>query len=185
MTAVSEKMLWSSLIIIFGTLSFVTKGIHTYTHPFNGPLSGTTRVSWYQKGKTIWILLKQETVSGSGISWVVCKSAPRSRQITMPAPHHSNFLQTGCPSCRPTNSTKALKAVAALLKAWKANSHHWKKARDLRHDHTNCDQRCDRCRNGNTHCSRHSKENTIQASINHFILLHATLHASSLQMLVI
>jgi len=26
--------------------------IHTHTHPFNGPLSGTTRVSWYQKGKT-------------------------------------------------------------------------------------------------------------------------------------
>ena len=25
---------------------------HTLTHPFNGPLSGTTRVSWYQKGKT-------------------------------------------------------------------------------------------------------------------------------------
>jgi len=22
-----------------------------YTHPFNGPFSGTTRVSWYQKGK--------------------------------------------------------------------------------------------------------------------------------------
>jgi len=22
------------------------------THPFNGPLSGTTRASWYQKGKT-------------------------------------------------------------------------------------------------------------------------------------
>ena len=39
--------------------------------------------------KPIWILLKQETVSGSGISWAICKSAPRSRQITMPAPHHS------------------------------------------------------------------------------------------------
>jgi len=26
--------------------------LHTYIHPFNGPLSGTTRVSWYQKGKT-------------------------------------------------------------------------------------------------------------------------------------
>ena len=26
--------------------------IHTHTHPFNGPLSGTTRVGWYQKGKT-------------------------------------------------------------------------------------------------------------------------------------
>jgi len=24
----------------------------THTHPFNGPFSGTTRVSQYQKGKT-------------------------------------------------------------------------------------------------------------------------------------
>jgi len=31
-------------------------------------------------------------VSGSGISWAICKSAPRSRQITMPAPHHSSFF---------------------------------------------------------------------------------------------
>ena len=29
--------------------------------------------------------------SGSGISWAICKSAPRSRQITMPAPYHSVF----------------------------------------------------------------------------------------------
>jgi len=28
------------------------KATHTHTHPFNGPLSGTTRVSRYQKGKT-------------------------------------------------------------------------------------------------------------------------------------
>ena len=27
---------------------------HIHTHPFNGPLSGTTRVSWYQKGKPNW-----------------------------------------------------------------------------------------------------------------------------------
>ena len=53
--------------------------------------------------------MKQETVSGSGISWALCKSAPRSWQITMPAPHHS-FLQAGCPSCHPNNSVKALKA---------------------------------------------------------------------------
>jgi len=26
--------------------------IHTHTHLFNGPLSRTTQVSWYQKGKT-------------------------------------------------------------------------------------------------------------------------------------
>ena len=62
-----------------------------------------------RKVKPIWILLKQETVSGGGISWATCKSAPHSRQITTPAPHHS-FLQAGCPSCRPTNSVKALKA---------------------------------------------------------------------------
>ena len=37
----------------------------THTHPFNGPLSGTTQVSRYQKGKTNWILLKQE----SGWQW--------------------------------------------------------------------------------------------------------------------
>ena len=83
---------------------------HAHTHPFNGPLSVTTQVNRYQKGKTnLWILLKQETVSGSGISWAICKSAPRSRQITTPAPHHS-VLPAACPSCRPTNSVKALKA---------------------------------------------------------------------------
>ena len=26
--------------------------LYTHTHPFNGPFSRTTRVSWYQKGKT-------------------------------------------------------------------------------------------------------------------------------------
>ena len=65
---------------------------------------GSTR-----KVKLIWILLKQETVSGSGISWAICKSAPRCRQTTTSAAHHSVFLQAGCPSCHPSNSVKALK----------------------------------------------------------------------------
>ena len=82
---------------------------HTNTHLT--ALFLDNRLSRYQKGKPIWILLKQETVSGSGISWDICKSAPRSRQITTPAPHHSVFLQAGCPSCRPTNSVNALKAL--------------------------------------------------------------------------
>jgi len=69
----------------------------THTHPFNGPFSGTTRVSRYQKRKPIWILLKQEIVSGSDISWAICKSAPRSRQIAMPVPHHSSFFTGGMP----------------------------------------------------------------------------------------
>ena len=81
---------------------------HTHTRLtalFPGlPGSASTR-----KVTPIWILLKQETVSGSGISWAICKSASRSRQITMPVSHHSSFLQAGCPSCWPTNSVKALK----------------------------------------------------------------------------
>ena len=33
-------------------------------------------VSWHHKGKTNLDLMEQETVSGSGISWAICKSAP-------------------------------------------------------------------------------------------------------------
>ena len=83
---------------------------HTHTHPFNGPFPRLPGWASTRKVKPIWILLKQQTVSGSGISWAICKSAPRFRQITTPAPHYSSFLQAGCPSCRPTNSVKALKA---------------------------------------------------------------------------
>jgi len=79
-------------------------------HPFNSPLSGTTRVSRYQKGKTTPDLLEQETVSGSGIGWAICKSTPWPRHITTSASHHSSFLQAGCPFCHPTNSVKAMKA---------------------------------------------------------------------------
>jgi len=42
-------------------------------------------VSRYQKCKTNLDLLEQETVSGSGISCSICKSASHPRQITMPA----------------------------------------------------------------------------------------------------
>jgi len=38
-------------------------------------LSRITRVSRYRNVKPIWILLKQETVSGRGISWAISKSA--------------------------------------------------------------------------------------------------------------
>ena len=47
------------------------------------------------------------------MSWTICKSsAPRYRQITMPAPDHS-FLQARCSSCHPTNSVKAMKLIDA------------------------------------------------------------------------
>ena len=32
-------------------------------------------------------------MSGSGISWAICKSAPRSRQITTPVPHAPSSVE--------------------------------------------------------------------------------------------
>ena len=82
---------------------------HTHTHPFNGPFSGTPGWAGTRKVKPIWILLEQEAVSGSGIRWAICKSASHSNHASTPP---LVFLQAGCPSCRPTNSVKALKAKA-------------------------------------------------------------------------
>ena len=77
-------------------------------------MSGSTRVSRYQKGKTTKVktnldLLKQEIVSGSGICWAICESAPHAYNHANTPP--LSFLQAGCPSWRPTNSVKALKEV--------------------------------------------------------------------------
>ena len=77
-----------------------TTHTHTHTHPFNGPFLGLPRWAGTRKVKPIWILLKQETVSGSGI-----KCAPCSRQITTPAPHHSVFYRPDAlPAAQPTVS---------------------------------------------------------------------------------
>jgi len=63
----------------------------------------------------MWILLKQETVSGNGISWDICKSATRSRQITVPEPHHSVFYR---PDALPATQPTASKQVKADCKRW-------------------------------------------------------------------
>jgi len=56
------------------------------------------------------ILLKQETVNVSGmISWAICKSAPRSRQITTPVSHHSVFYSPNAlPAAQPTGIETAI-----------------------------------------------------------------------------
>jgi len=83
---------------------------HTHTHPFNGPWSGTTRVSRYQKGKTN---LDFTEVRDSEWQWYqlghmqVCTSLQIDNHTSTPL---LSFLQAGCPFCRPTNSVKALKA---------------------------------------------------------------------------
>jgi len=87
---------------------------HTHTHTHISILQpsrlrmGLPGVSEYQNQSGI--LLKQETVSGSGISCAICKSASRPRQTDNHASiPQLSFLQARCPSCRPTNSVKALK----------------------------------------------------------------------------
>jgi len=64
-------------------------------------VSGTTRVSRYQKGKTKLDLLKQEIVSGSGISWAYANLhlAP-GRQ---PRQHPTTQFFTGQMPCLPPN----------------------------------------------------------------------------------
>jgi len=87
-----------------------TEFMHTpHTHPFNGPLSRTTRVSRYQKGKTN---LDFSEARDSEWQWhqlghmQVCTSLQADNHASTPP---LSFLQAGCPSCRRTNSVKALK----------------------------------------------------------------------------
>ena len=90
----------------------VTTHTHTHTHPFNDPLSETTRVFRYQKGKTT---LDFTEATDSEWQWhqlghmQVCTSLQTDNHASTPP---LSFLQAGCPSCRPTNSVKALKARA-------------------------------------------------------------------------
>jgi len=85
---------------------------HTHTHTrLTAPCPRLPGWAGTRKVKPVWILLEQETVSGSGNSWAVCKSAPRSRQITTPTPRHSVFYR---PDALP-----AAHALVAYFTRWK------------------------------------------------------------------
>jgi len=109
----NSNMFWGFLKVLY-ILYFIKHSLlgvtylqyrHTHTQPFNGPFPGLPGSAGTRKVKPIWILVKQETVSGNGISWAICKSAPCSRQITTPAPHHSVFYRPDAlPAAQPTAS---------------------------------------------------------------------------------
>ena len=88
---------------------------YTHTHPFNGPFSGTTQVSRYEKGKTN---LDFTEARDSEWQWhqldhmQVCTLLQTDNHASIPP---LSFLQAGCPSCRPTNSVKALKAIHTYI----------------------------------------------------------------------
>jgi len=83
---------------------------HTHTHTFNSPLSVTTQVSRYQKGKT-----NLDFTAARDSEWQWHQLGCMQVCIWLQTDNHAStpllsFLQAGCPSCRPTNSVKALKA---------------------------------------------------------------------------
>ena len=95
---------------------FINENIHKHTHTFNGPFSGTTRVIQYQKGKT-----NVDFTEARDSEWQwhqlghmqVCTSLQTDNHTSTPP---LSFLQAACPSCRPTNSVKALKAIRIRYK---------------------------------------------------------------------
>jgi len=83
------------------------------THPFNSHLSGTTRVSWYQKGETNLDLkeTRQRVAVAPAEPYASLHLAP-DREPRQHATTH--FFLAGHPSWRPTNSIKSLKAQLFL-----------------------------------------------------------------------
>jgi len=78
---------------------------------------------WYYLGEPvlepIWILLKQETVSGSSISWSICKSAPLSRP---PRQHPTTQFYTGRMPFLPPNQQRQSTEGSSHTTAAKAKS---------------------------------------------------------------
>jgi len=87
----------------WSVLCKITKLRHT--HPFNGAFSGTTQVSQYQKGETSLDFTEARDSEWQWHCWAIRKSAPCSRQITTPAPHHSVvYRPDALPVAQPTAS---------------------------------------------------------------------------------
>jgi len=96
---------------IVNKLSLLHKTQHTHTIVLLlfWNLSGTTRVSRYQKGKTRkgktnLDLLEQEIVSGSGICWTMCKSAPHPRHPRQYPTTQFFYRLDALPAAQPTAS---------------------------------------------------------------------------------
>ena len=97
---------------------------------------GLPRWTGTRKVKPIWISLKQETVSSSGISWTIYKSAPRSRQITTSAPlvfYRPDAFPVAQPTAskhsRPTKKVNK-QSVYYTAKVKKAVSEFWTLKKD-------------------------------------------------------
>jgi len=108
-------------------LSVFVTHTHTHTHACLAALCpGLPRWAGTRNVKTIWIILKQETVSDNGISWVIQYAICRLLQTN----NHANtpplsFLQAGCSSCHSANSVKALKAQLSVFVKGRKYTLYW------------------------------------------------------------
>jgi len=87
----------------------ITTHTHTHIRLMASPLSGTTRVSWYQKGKT-----NLDFTETRDSEWQWHQLDHMQIYTSLQTDNHAstpplNILQAGYPSCCPTNSIKALK----------------------------------------------------------------------------
>jgi len=109
---------------------------HPFTHTRLSVLCpGLPRWAGTRKVKPIWILPKHETVSGSGISWAICKSAPRSRQIPcqhpitqfftglMPflPPYQQHQSKASAPCCGTMDKMRNVKICSTVCRRWYVN----------------------------------------------------------------
>ena len=106
-------MSYNSLSIMLFYSAFKARVTHTCA--FNGPFSGTTRVSRYQKGKT-----NLDFTEARDSEWQWHQLSHMQVCTLLQTDNHATtlslgFLQVGCPSCHPTNSVKALKARVTSL----------------------------------------------------------------------
>ena len=111
-------------------VSLKKSSTHTYTS-LTALCPGLPGWAGTRKVKPIWILLNQQTVSGSGISSAICKYACHSKQITM---HHSSFFIGRMPFLPPNQqhqSTERMKSsmpfhIILLTKGYnKQTSNNW------------------------------------------------------------
>jgi len=72
--------------------------------------SRTTLVSRHQKGKPFWFLLQQK-IMGWQWQWHQLDPLHLAPDLAPCQYLTTQFLRAGCPSCRPTNGIKVLKAA--------------------------------------------------------------------------
>jgi len=119
------KLAWDGLWPVWKRIvkDHVWPHTHTHTYRLMALCPGLPGWAGTRKVKPIWILVKQETVSSSGISWAICKSASRCRQITMLTPTAQFFYRPDAlRASQPTASKHWRQKTMTIDHAWPERS---------------------------------------------------------------